>query len=95
MMWSLRGLVATGTLLLALLTGNTALAQKHGGVLKLPDPGSPANMSMLELLTIQGEMPMMGVFDNLILFRSAQGAGQSRHDRARSGDRMVVERRWH
>ena len=68
MMWSLRGLVATGTLLLALLTGNTALAQKHGGVLKLPDPGSPANMSMLELLTIQGEMPMMGVFNNLILF---------------------------
>ncbi len=45
-----------------------AQAQKRGGVLKLFDPGSPANMSMLELPTIQGEMPMMGVFNNLILF---------------------------
>ena len=68
MMWCLRGLVATGTLLLALITGNAALAQKYGGVLKLSDPGSPANMSMLELPTIQGEMPMMGVFNNLIVF---------------------------
>jgi len=55
-------------LLLAVITANAASAQKHGGVLKLPDPGSPANMSMLELPTIQGEMPMMGVFNNLILF---------------------------
>jgi len=68
MMWSLRGLVATGTLLLGLITGNAALAQKYGGVLQLSDPGSPANMSMLELPTIQGEMPVMGVFNNLILF---------------------------
>src|SRR5215468_3030789 len=68
MMWSLRGLMATGTLLLALIAGNAALAQKYGGVLKLSDPGSPANMSMLELPTIQGEMPMMGVFNNLIVF---------------------------
>jgi peptide/nickel transport system substrate-binding protein len=68
MMRSLRGLAATGALLLMVITGNTALAQKQGGVLKLPDPGSPANMSMLELPTIQGEMPMMGVFNNLILF---------------------------
>ena len=68
MMWCLRGPVATGTLLLALITGNATLAQKHGGVVKLADPGSPANMSMLELPTIQGEMPMMGVFNNLIVF---------------------------
>src|SRR5215467_4310052 len=64
----LRGLMATGTLLLAIITASAALAQKHGRILKLPDPGSPANMSMLELPTIQGEMPMMGVFNNLILF---------------------------
>ena len=68
MMWCLRGLVATGTLLLALIAGNAALAQRYGGVLRLSDPGSPANMSMLELPTIQGEMPMMGVFNNLIVF---------------------------
>jgi peptide/nickel transport system substrate-binding protein len=68
MMRSLPSLAATGALLLTVITGNAALAQTHGGVLKLPDPGSPANMSMLELPTIQGEMPMMGVFNNLILF---------------------------
>src|SRR5215831_10895666 len=68
MMRSLRSLATTGVLLLTVITGNAALAQTHGGVLKLPDPGSPANMSMLELPTIQGEMPMMGVFNNLILF---------------------------
>lgn len=45
-----------------------ALAQKKGGILKLADPGSPANMSILEAPTIQAEMPMMGVFNNLILF---------------------------
>ena len=65
---SLRRLCVTGTLLLTVIAGNAAFAQKHGGVLKLPDPGSPANMSMLELPTIQGEMPMMGVFNNLIVF---------------------------
>ena len=65
-MRSVRGLCLTATLLLTIITGSAALAQKHGGVLKLPDPGSPANMSMLELPTIQGEMPMMGVFNNLI-----------------------------
>src|SRR6516165_8776239 len=68
MMWCLRGLAATSALLLALVTGDAALAQKYGGVFKLSDPGSPANMSMLELPTIQGEMPMMGVFNNLIVF---------------------------
>jgi len=68
MMRSPRGLAATGSLLVMVITGGAALAQKHGGILKVTDPGSPANMSMLELPTIQGEMPMMGVFNNLILF---------------------------
>ena len=68
MIWSLRSLAATSALLLALITGNAALAQKYSGVLRLSDPGSPANMSMLELPTIQGEMPVMGVFNNLIVF---------------------------
>src|SRR6266496_6789984 len=68
MMRCLRGVVPMTALLLAVITANAASAQKHGGVLKLPDPGSPANMSMLELPTIQGETPMMGVFNNLILF---------------------------
>ena len=32
------------------------------------DPDSPGNMSILELSTIASEMPMMGVFNNLIMF---------------------------
>jgi len=39
-------------LLLALAAGNPAVAQKHGGILRLPSPASPANMSMLEAPTI-------------------------------------------
>ena len=54
--------------ILPIAISGAAEAQKRGGVLKLFDPGSPANMSMMELPTIQGEMPMMGVFNNLILF---------------------------
>src|SRR5260221_7895047 len=47
---------------------NHALAQKQGGILKLYSPGSPANMSIIESPTIQTQMPVMGVFNNLILF---------------------------
>jgi len=66
----LRGLAAA-SLLLA-VAAHPALAQKHGGVLKLASPGSPASMSPLEEATIIAEMPMMGVFNNLILFRSEE-----------------------
>jgi peptide/nickel transport system substrate-binding protein len=52
----------------AIGASHAALAQKKGGILKLASPGSPANMSILEAPTIQAEMPMMGVFNNLILF---------------------------
>jgi len=89
MICCLRGLVATSTLLLALITSNAALAQKHGGFLKLSDPGSPANMSMLELPTIQGEMPMMGVFNNLIVFDQHRHRLRSRAN-LRSRSRSAV-----
>ena len=48
--------------------GGTAFAQKPGGILKMYSPDSPANMSMLEELTLVAQMPMMGVFNNLIMF---------------------------
>jgi peptide/nickel transport system substrate-binding protein len=60
--------VAAGSLLLVLSAGNPAWAQKRGGVLRLASPGSPANMSIHETATIFTEMPMMGVFNNLIVF---------------------------
>jgi peptide/nickel transport system substrate-binding protein len=59
---------AAGVLLVAIFAGGAASAQKSGGILTLYSPGSPANMSMLESPTIQSEMPMMGVFNNLIMF---------------------------
>ena len=60
--------IAAGLLLSALSAGNPAWAQKRGGVLRLASPGSPANMSIHETATIFTEMPMMGVFNNLIVF---------------------------
>src|SRR5271169_29443 len=59
---------AAGALLIAISSGGTAFAQKVGDVLRLYSPGSPANMSMLEAPTIMAEMPMMGVFNNLVMF---------------------------
>src|SRR5713226_3097760 len=63
-----RALAATAALVVTLATAQPGLAQKAGGILKLYSPGSPANMSMLEAPTIQTEMPVMGVFNNLIMF---------------------------
>jgi len=59
---------AATALLVGMSAGDVALAQKPGGVLKLYSPASPASMSLLEEATIVAEMPMMGVFNNLILF---------------------------
>ena len=46
-----------------------ALAQKPGGILKLYNPDSPASMSILEEATVSAERPMMGVFNNLVIYR--------------------------
>src|SRR3984957_20985306 len=59
---------AAGGILLALLCGETALAQKPGGVLRLYHRDSPASMSILEEATISTVMPAMGVFNNLVVF---------------------------
>ena len=45
-----------------------ALAQKAGGVLKIPSIDSPASMSIHEESTIAVLGPMMGVFNNLVMF---------------------------
>ena len=60
--------LAAGSLLLALSASHPAWAQKRGGILRLASPTSPANMSIHETGTIVAEMPMMGVFNNLIVF---------------------------
>src|SRR5215471_5564750 len=64
----LRACVAMAGLLTALLAADPAVAQKSGGVLKLYSPDSPASMSIHEEATVFAEGPMMGVFNNLVIY---------------------------
>src|SRR5436190_23746150 len=50
------------------LMGGAADAQKRGGILKTYDPDSPGGMSPQEEATVFARGPMMGVFNNLIMF---------------------------
>src|SRR5215470_1486792 len=59
-------LVAAG--LLVAVASNSALAQKSGDVLKMYFFDSPASMSIHEEATIAGQGPMMGVFNNLVMY---------------------------
>jgi peptide/nickel transport system substrate-binding protein len=54
--------------LLTLLASGAAFAQKSGGILKQYIIDSPASMSIHEETTVVAERPMMGVFNNLVLF---------------------------
>jgi peptide/nickel transport system substrate-binding protein len=64
-----RRICAAAAELLVLMTiATTALAQKHGSILRVQHRDSPASMSILEEGTISAIMPMMGVFNNLVLF---------------------------
>ena len=63
-----RGLAATAGLLVGLLSPDLALAQKQGGVLKVYFFDSPASMSIHEEATVFAEGPMMGVFNNLVIY---------------------------
>ena len=62
-------LAAAGTVLGALFGGEAAFAQKQGGVLKVYFFDSPASMSIHEEATIAAEGPMMGVFNNLVMYK--------------------------
>jgi peptide/nickel transport system substrate-binding protein len=64
------GLVAaTIGLALAVALGNPAAAQKRGGVLKMYFFDSPASMSIHEEATLASQGPMMGVFNNLVMYK--------------------------
>ena len=63
-----RFLALTGCILAGLL-GNPAVAQQEGGVLKFYHRDSPASMSIHEEATISTVAPMMGVFNNLVMFK--------------------------
>jgi peptide/nickel transport system substrate-binding protein len=66
---NLRVLAAAGSLVLAFSIGDAAFAQKQGGTLKIYFFDSPASMSIHEETTAAGQGPMMGVFNNLVLYR--------------------------
>ena len=65
---NLGALATAGLLLAGSFAAEPALAQKTGGVLKMFSPDSPASMSILEESTVFAEGPMMGVFNNLVMF---------------------------
>jgi peptide/nickel transport system substrate-binding protein len=50
------------------LSSGAAVAQKPGGILKLPHGDSPASISIHEESTIVSGGPMMAVFNNLVMF---------------------------
>jgi peptide/nickel transport system substrate-binding protein len=54
--------------LLAAVAAEPALAQKSGGILKMFSPDSQASMSIHEEATFVAEGPMIGVFNNLVMF---------------------------
>src|SRR5438309_9667137 len=60
---------AAGALVIALAGAGPALAQKSGGVLKIQHWDSPASMSIHEEATYSTVLPIMGVMNNLVLYK--------------------------
>src|SRR6266849_5091178 len=68
MIANLRAAAAAMALLIAMSGSGTAFAQKPGGILRMYTPDSPASMSIHEEATVFAEGPMMGVFNNLVMY---------------------------
>ena len=64
----IRGIGIAAALLAVFGFSGAVLAQKQGGVLRVYHRDSPASMSIHEEGTNSTEIPMMGVFNNLVLF---------------------------
>src|SRR6516162_7540006 len=54
--------------LMAISGSGPVFAQKSGGILRMYSIDSPASMSILEESTVFAQAPMMGVFNNLVMF---------------------------
>src|SRR5271168_539033 len=61
-------LTAVGLLLAAMVTADTAFAQKAGGILRVHAGDSPPSMSMHEEVDAVPARATMGVFNNLVMF---------------------------
>jgi peptide/nickel transport system substrate-binding protein len=69
MMLNLRTFAILGGILVATCCTNSAFAQKQGGILRMSHFDSPASMSMHEEATAAANRPMMGVFNNLVMYK--------------------------
>src|SRR6516225_12488021 len=69
MSMDLRVLTVASLLLFGSCLGETASAQKTGGVLRIYHWDSPASMSIHEEATYSTVVPMMGVFNNLVMYK--------------------------
>src|SRR3954469_7986140 len=65
----LRWLAAASPLLLAVSSTSPALGQKSGGILNISHFDTPASVSLHEEATAAAVRPMMGVFNNLVMYR--------------------------
>src|SRR4051794_7541025 len=63
-----RALAAASWLSLVLSITNPAIAQISGGILKISHFDSPASMSLLEESTAAALRPVMGIFNNLVVY---------------------------
>jgi len=66
---NLRAVAAASALSLALSAAEPSVAQKSGGVLRVYHWDSPASMSIHEEATYSTVVPMMGVFNNLVMYK--------------------------
>ena len=62
------GALAIAMLLLLTAAADPASAQRPGGILKMYFFDSPASMSIHEEATVAAQGPMMGVFNNLVMY---------------------------
>src|SRR6202035_2040600 len=63
-----RAFAVTAALLAASFAAGPSVAQKQGGILKIWLLDSPASMSIHEEATVVAERPVMGVFNNLVMY---------------------------
>jgi peptide/nickel transport system substrate-binding protein len=67
-MSSIRRAALAASALLVAISAGPATAQKQGGILRTYDPDSPGGMSIMEEATVFAQGPMMGVFNNLVIY---------------------------
>ena len=74
-----RAFAAAGGLLIGISTSAATVAQTQGGILKMYSNDSPASISLLEEGDYFSLRPMMGVFNNLVIYKQdvAQNSLQS------------------